>query len=63
MAELTYQILRDRNTDRLEITVSSWLELGWSLLGAPMVYVFPAEHPEDSCVWFAQAIVKTHVPL
>jgi hypothetical protein len=47
---MQYRILHDSSSADLEMTVNTWIGLGWTPLGGIAVYVL------DGQPWFAQAI-------
>ena len=47
---MQYRILHDSSSADLEMTVNTWIGLGWTPLGGVAAYVL------DGQAWFAQAI-------
>jgi hypothetical protein len=47
---MQYRILHDSSAPDLELTVNTWIGLGWTPLGGIAAYVLDGEP------WFAQAI-------
>ena len=48
---MQYRILHDSSAPDLELTVNTWIGLGWTPLGGVSAYVIDGEP------WFAQAII------